>query len=221
MVIHPLGSHLAAHLSASDKEATLSHLQQGGLLIYPTDTLWGLGGDPHHQEVLKRLTCVKKRDLLKKPLHLLVKDLNMAQKYVNLDEKSHTLMQKLYPKPVTFVLPAKDKSLAKTLGGGDSLGLRFSSHPWAKFLFSFWQAPLISTSANPSGQAYGVPQVKDWSFPYLKIVEGFFEQSFTKDKPPLGSTIIRYGNGQLEFLRKGKVSVQYISELAKSEGISV
>ena len=123
----------------------------GGIIIYPTDTVWGLGGDATNPEVIKRIYRIKNRPDNKSML-ILVDGYKMLQQYVeNIPLEIWELLEKsIVPTTVIYTNP---KNLPRELLAPDgSIGIRIVQRGFAKDLIKATGKPLISTSANLSGQ---------------------------------------------------------------------
>ena len=123
-------------------------LNKGKTLLYPTDTIWGLGCDATNLAAVEKVYALKKRDL-SKPLIALVADVNMLSNYVSeLPENIHTLLKS--DVPTTLVYP-KGKGLAKgVMAHNGSVGIRIPTAGFALDLVKSFGKPIVSTSANIS-----------------------------------------------------------------------
>jgi L-threonylcarbamoyladenylate synthase len=128
-------------------------LREKGVIIYPTETLYGLGANPLSPEAMKRLYAIKGRAAAK-PIPFLIKDRKMLASLVEaVPPLGRELMERYWPGPLTLIFRAK-KGLAPPLRGKDGfIGLRISSHPVARRIVEAMDAPLTSTSANLAGEA--------------------------------------------------------------------
>jgi len=126
-------------------------LRTKGVIIYPTETLYGLGANPLFPEAMERIYAVKGRDALK-PIPFLIKDRKMLASLVEeVPPVGRELMARYWPGALTLIFRAK-KGLPMPLKGKDGfIGLRISSHPVAKAIVEALDAPLTSTSANIAG----------------------------------------------------------------------
>ncbi len=126
-------------------------LEQGEVVGYPTETLYGLGVDPFRAEALQRLYRLKGRPS-HVPVSVLVRDREMIEPLVTrLSPLAERLMQAYLPGPLTLVLPARPGLPYELTGGLDKIGIRISSYPLMPHLFSVHPFPLTTTSANPAG----------------------------------------------------------------------
>lgn len=133
-------------------EAALAALRRSCLVVYPTETLYGLGADALDPIALQRLVAVKGREP-GKPISVLVSDLEMLGEIVDeVSSMARTLAEKFWPGPLTLVLPARAGLSEVLTGGSGSIGVRVSSHAVATQLVRSLGRPLTTPSANPAGQ---------------------------------------------------------------------
>jgi L-threonylcarbamoyladenylate synthase len=132
-----------------DKAAKV--IQGGGVIIYPTETLYGLGANPLDPEAMKRVYAIKGREG-SKPIPFLIKDREMLETLVeDVPPMGRQLMERYWPGALTLIFRAK-KGLPPSLWGeGGTIGLRISAHPVARLIVEAVDIPLTSTSANPAG----------------------------------------------------------------------
>jgi len=123
-------------------------IQEKGVIIYPTETLYGLGADPLFPEAMERIYAIKGRAAAK-PIPFLIKDQAMLARLVEeVPPLGRELMARYWPGALTLIFRAK-KGLPMPLKGKDgTIGLRISSHPVARRIVEALDAPLTSTSAN-------------------------------------------------------------------------
>lgn len=144
-------------LSAADPQApgTAAHiLAQGGVVVYPTDTLYGLAADATNEAAIRSIFSVKGRDE-KKPIHVVVENLDAAQAYVVRTPLAKRLAETFLPGALTIVLNAQPSVSKALLGTGTTLGIRIPNHPFCLALARAFQKPYTATSANWSGHAPG------------------------------------------------------------------
>lgn len=176
-------------------------IQDGGIILYPTDTIWGIGCDATNTDAVKRIFALKQRDEAKSMIILLDTD-NKLQSYIQeVPELAYNLIE-YAESPLTLVMPGA-KNISQALIAGDgSVGVRVCQHQFCQQLIQRMRKPLVSTSANVSGQPspeyFG--QISD------EIINGVdyvvnLEQHSTEVKKP--STIMRLEpDGKFEFLRR-------------------
>jgi L-threonylcarbamoyladenylate synthase len=126
-------------------------IQAKGVIIYPTETLYGLGAHPLFPEAMQRIYAIKGR-AASKPIPFLIKDEEMLSNLVEeVPPLGRELIKRYWPGALTLIFRAK-KGLEPPLRGKDNtIGLRISSHPVARGIVQALDAPLTSTSANLAG----------------------------------------------------------------------
>lgn len=136
--------------SARDLRAAVAALRRSELVVYPTETLYGLGADALDSVALERLFAVKRREA-DKPVALIAADLAIARLAVaEFSPAAARLAERYWPGPLTLVLPALP-TLHPGLVGELGVGIRVSSHPVARYLSAELGRPITATSANPAG----------------------------------------------------------------------
>ena len=123
-------------------------VRKGGLIIYPTDTLYGIGGNAFSQDVVDKIRKIK-GTIDHKPFSVVMSDLKMIQKYCEVDDWQYGIMKKNLPGPFTFPLNSKIKMAVST---NHKLGVRIPDTPFANQLAEITEMPIITTSANPTGE---------------------------------------------------------------------
>ncbi|NTV00034.1 MAG: threonylcarbamoyl-AMP synthase [Methanoregulaceae archaeon] len=125
-------------------------LLHDGLVVYPTDTIYGLGADAFSEEAILRVFEAKQRPL-GNPISIAVSDPEMIHGVARVDRAAEFLIDSLLPGPVTLVLPAKRTVSGLLTGGTKMIGIRYPCHPVALELISCLDSPITATSANISG----------------------------------------------------------------------
>jgi L-threonylcarbamoyladenylate synthase len=128
-------------------------LRAGGLVAFPTETVYGLGADATNGQAVAAIFAAKGRPLFN-PLIVHVADLEEARRHVELSPRAQALAEKFWPGPLTLVLPRRKNSPLSLLvsAGLDSVALRAPSHPAAIALLKEAGRPVAGPSANMSGQ---------------------------------------------------------------------
>ncbi len=129
----------------------IATLKRGGTILYPTDTIWGIGCDATNHDAVNKIYSLKERDLSKSML-ILVSDIRMAEQYLeDLPEIAMQLFE-ASDSPMTLILDGA-VNLADNLSAADgSIGLRIPDDPFCQLLLQNFRKPIVSTSANLSGQ---------------------------------------------------------------------
>lgn len=139
-------------VSEKDFALALQALKKGGIVAYPTETLYGLAVDPANEQAIAALFALKRRER-HKPLSLLVSSLEQLSSLVSSVPKPYArLIDAFWPGPLTLVFPARKKLSSTLTGGEDTIAIRISSHPVAQQLCSRWGGAITATSANVSGE---------------------------------------------------------------------
>lgn len=179
----------------------LEVLKSGGIILYPTDTVWGLGCDATHPEAVEKIFKLKKRDDAKS-LVILLDTENKLQSYVaEVPDVAYDLIE-YSEKPLTIIYSGA-KNLPQNLIHQDgSVGIRIPKHDFCQQLIQRFRKPIVSTSANLSGE----PTPANFSEISQQIIEGVDyivdleqENSFKKQS----STIMKLEpDGKFAFIRK-------------------
>jgi len=196
-------------------EQAVEILKNDGLLIYPTETFFGLGCKISSEKAITKIFKAKKR-LLALPLPVIIADISQLASVTLLPdfikEDLDLLTQNLWPGPVSIILPARVTLSPLLTGGTGRIAIRQSSHPVAVELAKKTGEPLVSSSANVSGTA-PVTQISEMDKTFIENIGAIL------DFPPapsggLASTIIEpKGNKELLLHREGAVSLEKIKEL--------
>lgn len=126
-------------------------IKAGGVIVYPTDTFYGLGADPDNAAAVKRLFAIKGRQS-DRPILLLIKDVAEVQRWAaEISPEAEELMQKHWPGPLTLVFKAKGRVLPELTARTGTIGLRVPGNAVTRQLLAFLGTALTGTSANVSG----------------------------------------------------------------------
>jgi len=123
----------------------------GGVFAYPTEAVYGLGCDPANPFAVARLLHLKHRDW-RKGLILIAADRQQLLPWVSLDDSEWTELERQWPGPRTWVVPARPGTPDWITGGRDEIAVRITAHPTARALCHACDTALVSTSANPDGR---------------------------------------------------------------------
>lgn len=126
-------------------------LKNGGVVVYPTDTIYGIGCDPYNDLAVERIFTIKGRNE-KKPLPVLTYSMRDAERIVSLGRTGRTLAERYWPGALTIVAPIIDRRISpRVMAGSSSLGVRVPSNNCVLLLLSHCKY-LVGTSANLSGE---------------------------------------------------------------------
>ena len=139
-------------LIGTDIKKASEIIRNNGIVIYPTETVYGIGANIFSNIALKKVFAIKKRDK-DKPISVAVYDLEMMEELVYIGEKERHFIDKFLPGPVTVLLKKKDKVPDMLTSGSELVGIRFPAHETTIKLIQLAGVPITSTSANFSGEA--------------------------------------------------------------------
>jgi len=139
-------------LIGTDIKKASEIIRNNGIVIYPTETVYGIGANIFSNIALEKVFAIKKRNM-DKPISVAVYDLEMMEELVYIGEKERHFIDKFLPGPVTVVLKKKDKVPDMLTSGSELVGIRFPAHETTIKLIQLAGVPITSTSANISGEA--------------------------------------------------------------------
>ena len=144
-----------------DLQAALRVLREGGIIVYPTDTVWGIGCDATNEEAVRKIYAMKQREDSKSMLVLLDSPAKLNYYVADIPDAAWALLEasdtsdlsdSSDQKPLTIIYP-NARNMAKNLIAEDgSIGIRITNEPFSKALCAQLKHPIVSTSANISGQ---------------------------------------------------------------------
>lgn len=126
-------------------------IQAGGVVAYPTESVYGLGCDPFNEEAVMRLLAIKERPVTK-GLILIGADLAQLEPCIHLTDEQRAQVAQQWPAPLTYLVEARDTVPAWVRGAFTKVAVRVPDHPLARALCRAVGGPIISTSANISGR---------------------------------------------------------------------
>jgi len=132
-------------------EKTLEFLKKGKVVVFPTDTVYGLIADATNKKAVERIFKIKKRPKTK-PLPVFVQDLKMAKKIAVIGKNQGKFLKSVWPGPITVILKRKSSKIKLYGVADDNIGLRISRYKIINYLLLAVGLPLVQTSANISGQ---------------------------------------------------------------------
>lgn len=183
-----------------DATEAVKVLRSGGVILYPTDTVWGLGCDATNAQAVRRIYEIKQR-AENKSLIILVNSVPMLERYVDNPPEVALQMAELSEKPMTVIYD-RGRSLAEGVASADgSVGVRVCSDPFCDALITGLRKPLVSTSANISGNS--TPAIFDDISEEVKGAVDYVclwrQDDRSRSKP---SSVIKVsGNGVVKIIR--------------------
>ena len=175
-------------------------LKNGGIILYPTDTIWGIGCDATNELAVKRIYELKHREDNKAML-VLLDDVGKLASYVEVPDVAYELLE-VNDKPMTIIYP-NAKNLAKNLIAQDrTIGIRITSEAFTKAMLYRFRKPIVSTSANISGEPSPkcFAEISDAVKSVVDYVVDFRQEETSNPAP---SSIIKLGvGGEIQIIRK-------------------
>jgi L-threonylcarbamoyladenylate synthase len=127
------------------------YLAAGKVIIYPTDTIYGLGCSAIREKAVRKINRIKGRSA-RKGYIILVNSLAMAKKYAEIDKGQEVFLKSVWPGPVTVILKSKNKLSASVAGQDGTIAIRLPNNDFISMIIGKLGLPLISTSVNGGGQ---------------------------------------------------------------------
>lgn len=188
-------------VSQADFRAAVDALSRGGLVVYPTDTLYGLGADPFSDEALNRLRTAKGRPA-NAPISVAVADLDALSRLCVLDGPAERFCRANLPGPLTVVARATDRAPKGVLTADRKIGLRIPDHPISLALAKHF-GPLTATSANVHGERS--PDEAKIAIDQLgNVVDVIFDCGPTPHRRE--STVVDVSGPEIKVIREGVLS---------------
>lgn len=184
-------------------------IKNGGVILYPTDTVYGLGVDGTSTDALKKIVEIKKTDLNKKLLHI-VPHLKLAEQYVVVTSQARKLATVLLPGQLSLIcktLPNTPFSASKTLG------IRIPNHPFCLQLAEQCDVPYTSTSANETGFSTGrsIDEILNQLDDRASMIDLIIDQGTLPESQP--STIVDVTGDKPIVIRYGAISEDELNQV--------
>ena len=177
-------------------------INSSGLVISPTDTVYGIMGDALNKESIKNVYDVKHRDY-KKPLILLMSSIDMIKEYtLDISEDEMNLMKKFYPGCMTLLLKRNSKVDDMICNNGEYVGVRIPDNKDLLSIIEKLGRPVFSTSCNISGNDV-VRSVDEIDEEIISKVDYIYDGGYIDS---VSSTVVRIDNGEVVILREGNLS---------------
>jgi L-threonylcarbamoyladenylate synthase len=179
-------------------------IKRGGIVVFPTDTVYGIGCNPYNKEAIQKIYKIKSREILKS-LPILAFSKDVAAKIVEFDKDSEKIAQKIWPGPLTLILKLTDEKLKASLNVIDKIAIRVPKHQCALELLRECNF-VIGTSANISGT--GPFRNPEECYQNIHNFDLFLDGGIITSEGE--STIIEFDEGKLKIHRKGVLTQKEI-----------
>jgi L-threonylcarbamoyladenylate synthase len=192
-------------LKEKELDEVVAALRSGELVVFPTDTLYGIGADPFNENSVKKVFVAKNRPF-DMPLSIAVSNEKMMESVAVLNDNARKLIRKFLPGPLTIMLTKKPSLPDILTSGANQIGIRIPDHPFAIRLIDKF-GPITATSAN----LHSHPDPFEATIAQ-KDLKGHFHTCVDcgKTKYAEPSTIVDVSDGAVEVIRKGVISQEQI-----------
>ncbi len=183
-------------------------LKSGGIIIYPTETVYAIGCLVTHADSIKKLYEIKHRDS-SQPTSVIVSSLELATNYVKFNQAATRLASEFWPGPLTMCLPVVKEVPEVLLGPDNTLGMRVPGNAWTLDLAKLAEVPILAPSANFKGEkppaTFGEIDKR-----LIELVDYVVDTDPSGQKP---STIVTFDNkGNPEIIREGAINKKAVFE---------
>jgi len=192
---------------------TAEVLEKGGVIIYPTETLYGIGAYATDTNAINEIFNVKERTR-GKPFILLVKDFEMLEKYFIVPGNVLQYADKFIKEPITIIFDQKTELPEELSAGTKKIGVRISTNIFVKELYNHIDTPLVSTSANISGEenTYSSEQIIDLFDDKVDLIIDSGNLPHSN-----GSSIIDITSTPPRLLREGDIKKENLKEFLSGD----
>lgn len=184
----------------SEVEDALEVLRKGGVILYPTDTIWGLGCDATNDEAVRNIYKIKRREDSKSLIVLLADEREVLQ-YVAAPDLAVFDFVAEQTRPTTVIFDGALNLAPSLIAADGSIAIRLVKDAFCRHLIKRLRKPLVSTSANISGRP-SPATFNDLERGITDAVDHFVQWRRDDNTPALPSQIIRWKSGAVEFVRK-------------------
>lgn len=194
-------------VGVDNMQEVVSVLQAGGVVIFPTETSYGLGCDATNDVAVAKIFAVKGRPE-EKGTPVLVASVAQAKELVQLNDKATTLANTHWPGALNIVAPIQENSvIARQCGEGGFQAVRVSSHPVAQQLVEAFGGPIVATSANISGEGpLFDATLAQGMFSDRRVKPDLVLNAGQLDETP-ASTIVKVEGDEISVLRQGEIQL--------------
>lgn len=199
-------------INEQELNRTVHVLEQGGIVIFPTETVYGIGANAYKEEAVRRIYEVKNRPD-EKPLSIMVSGINEIEKYAVIQsDVERKIINNFMPGPITIILKKKLGVFDYISSGKDTVGIRIPDNKIVLEILKKLKFPIVAPSANISGMPSGI-DLKD----ILKDFDGKVDVCIDGGKAKIGeaSTIVEVIDGKPVILRQGKITIDEIMRICK------
>jgi L-threonylcarbamoyladenylate synthase len=197
-------------INVKELEEVANNIRNGGIAIFPTETVYGIGTNGLIEDSVKKIYKIKKRPITK-PINLLVSNFEMIEMIAkDISDIEYKLMKKFFPGPFTIILNKNNIIPNIVTAGGTTVGVRMPEGEIARNLVEFAGVPIATPSANISDKPSGIS--------YESIIDDFHGKidyfiDGGESKLGIASTIVKVEEGKPQILREGSISKEEIMKV--------
>lgn len=184
-----------------DIKKAIEVISKGGIILYPTDTIWGIGCDATNEDAVKRIYEIKRKSDSKAMLVLIDNEVKLNYYVHDVPEIAYDLIE-VSDRPITIIYPGARNVAPNLIGSDGTLGIRVTRELFSKTLCERARKPIVSTSANISGESSPrfFSEISEEIKKSVDYIVHFRQEDRTEANP---SQIIKLGvGGQIEIIRK-------------------
>ena len=198
-------------MNNDELEEVAEIIRNGGVVIFPTETVYGIGGNALNTETIKKIYEVKKRPS-SKPLSILVKDKDEIEKYAQItSEIEKKIIDNFMPGPITLVLKKKENIIPEIVtAGNDTIGVRIPNNNIIAQVLKSCSLPIAAPSANISGQPSST-KLEDVIDDFNGKVDAMIDGGECTEK--VSSTVVQVVDGKVRILREGVITIEDINKV--------
>lgn len=184
-------------------------LRAGGVVLYPTDTLYGLGCDALSNDAVAKIYSIKGREI-GKPIHAIVADMQMAGRYGEINDTARVLASRFLPGPLTLILNKKKGLETGIASKIDTIGIRVPDNKFCLALSRKFDGAITTTSANASGalSLRRIPEILVQLGKRVRDIDLIIDAGELPERLP--STVADVSTGMARILREGAISIEDI-----------
>lgn len=202
---------ISKNIQDVDLKNPIEIIKNGGIVIFPTETVYGIGCNGLDEKAIKKLYEIKQRPL-SQAISLLVSDIDMINKIAkDITDLEYKLMEKFFPGPLTIILKKKKIVPNILTAHQDTVGVRMPSEEIARKLVEYAKVPIATPSANVTGRQSGT-NMKDIIKDFEGKVDYFIDGG--QSKIGIASTIIKVIDNIPHILRSGSITEEQIAEVS-------
>lgn len=176
-------------------------LRQGGVILYPTDTIWGLGCDATNETAVKKVYDIKRRAETKSMLVLIDSPAKLQAFVAEIPDMAWELIE-LTTKPLTIIYPGARNLASNLINDDNTIGIRVTEEAFSKKLCEMFRKPVVSTSANISGEK-SPALFSEISKEIISQVDYVVNYRRDEDQPAKASSIIKLGvKNEIQIIRE-------------------